>query len=172
MDNTIRCVCKNLFGGSRVRGGVIVEATGLVAARPFRVGHKPPGRISHTAENKGADRRGVKSATVTRQTPIDTRARLADAMASAASLFRVGARIAAAPAKKGAQDALRGTQHLLTQAGRDILAAHYQAGFGAGAQVAHPRPHAPPHRPVTPPSSHTSCVASLTSGSARPACGA
>ena len=71
-------------------------------------------------------------------------------MASAASLFRMGARIAAAPAKKGAQDALRGTQHLLTQAGRDILAAHYQAGFGAGAQVAQPQPHAPPHRPVTP----------------------
>jgi len=50
-------------------------------------------------------------------------------------MFRIGARIVASPAKNGALDALRGTQHLLTQAGRDILAAQYQAGYGAGAQA-------------------------------------
>ena len=55
-------------------------------------------------------------------------------------MFRIGARIVASPAKNGALDALRGTQHLLTQAGRDILAAQYQAGYGAGAQVPRPPP--------------------------------
>jgi len=50
-------------------------------------------------------------------------------------MFRIGARIVAVPAKNGALDALRGTQHLLTQAGRDILAAQYQASYGAGAQA-------------------------------------
>jgi hypothetical protein len=50
-------------------------------------------------------------------------------------MFRIGARIVAVPAKNGALDALRGTQHLLTQAGRDILAAQYQAGYVAGAQA-------------------------------------
>ena len=55
-------------------------------------------------------------------------------------MFRIGARIVASPAKNGALDALRGTQHLLTQAGRDVLAAQYQAGYGAGAQVPRPPP--------------------------------
>jgi len=50
-------------------------------------------------------------------------------------MFRHGARIVAAPAKNGALDVLRGTQHLLTQSGREILAAQYQAGFSAGAQA-------------------------------------
>ena len=52
-----------------------------------------------------------------------------------AAMFRVGARIVAAPAKNGAKDVLRGTQHLLTQGGRDILAAQYQAGYSGGAQA-------------------------------------
>ena len=92
-------------------------------------------------------------------------------------MFRIGARIVAVPAKNGALDALRGTQHLLTQAGRDILAAQYQAGYVAGAQVrAHRRcPRAPvqptPPPPTHPPSHTSSNVPRTSSGCERPACG-
>jgi len=69
-------------------------------------------------------------------------------------MFRIGARIVAAQAKNGAPDALRGTQHLLTQAGRDILAAQFQAGYGAGAQVPRPPPRPLIHSPFFLPSIH------------------
>ena len=76
-------------------------------------------------------------------------------------MFRIGARIVAVPAKNGALDALRGTQHLLTQAGRDILAAQYQASYGAGAQVRAHR-HCPRGAGSThPPSSHPSTLPHL-----------
>ena len=77
-------------------------------------------------------------------------------------MFRIGARIVAVPAKNGALDALRGTQHLLTQAGRDILAAQYQAGYVAGAQVrAHRRCPRAPVQPTPPPSFHPSTLPHL-----------
>ena len=171
MDNTIRCVCKNLFGGSRVRGGLSLKQPGL--SRRGRSVSDTSHRVESATppKTRGPTAAGVKSATVIQQTPIDTaldwptrwQARHRSSGWARAS-WRPRRRRAhrtrsvarsTCSRRPGATSSPRTTR-------RDSALVHRWRTHGHTLHRTALSPHPP---------SHTPCVTSLTSGSARPACG-